>query len=68
MPGVVRHSQYHVPIHSRHASARDNHNQVKVASTVEISDMAVLRDEYRDHGDVVFLSMKDVYEDLAPET
>jgi len=46
----------------------NSHNQGKVASSIEISDMAVLRDEYRDHGDVVFLSMKDVYEDLSLKT
>lgn len=46
----------------------NSHNQGKVASSIEISDMAVLGDEYRDHGDVVFLSMKDVYEDLSLKT
>jgi len=46
----------------------NTHNQGKVASSIEISDMAVLRDEYRDNGDVVFLSMKDVYEDLSLKT
>ena len=46
----------------------NSHNQGKVTSSIEISDMAVLQDEYRDHGDVVFLSMKDVNDDLSLKT
>jgi hypothetical protein len=43
----------------------NGHNQANRASVEEISDMAKLRDEYRDHGDVVILSLKDVYSENA---
>ena len=43
----------------------NEHSQSHSTSSEEISDMAKLRDEYRDHGDVVFLSMMDVYNNIA---
>ena len=43
----------------------NGHDQGKFASSDEISDMAALRDEHGKYGDVVFLSMKDVYDDIA---
>ena len=43
----------------------NGHNQGNRASAQEISDMAKLRDENMDHGDVVILSLKDVYSDNA---
>ncbi|KAL3808119.1 hypothetical protein ACHAXA_006205 [Cyclostephanos tholiformis] len=43
----------------------NGHNQAHFASHGEISDMAKLRDEYATNGDVVLLSMMDVYDNIA---
>jgi hypothetical protein len=43
----------------------NGHNQDNRASAQEISDMVKLQDENLDHGDLVILSLKDVYNDNA---
>jgi len=46
----------------------NGHNQGKGASSKEIEDMSILRNESRMHKDMVFLSIKDVYDDFYLKT
>ena len=46
----------------------NSHNFSKMASEEEISDMKTLLDESIAHGDVEFLSLKDIYEDFHLKT